>query len=200
MPQASHETLGNWVATADEYYGYRAGRLLHRAHRTAISQNQVRRTRKQLRGGGAFPILIAHSPVEIDRKIAVDRPAKLLKLLPEHHGAALTSRIVLGVQHQRADAPHSIGLLRPRRERPRGHRTADVRDELSPPHELPSNEAQKLSHLWTISAPVHRSEIFPLMSVQGQRPPRPRAPEDLQSVSAVPQLPAMPRIDSHNAG
>src|SRR5262245_15651419 len=34
----------------------------------------------------------------------------------------------------------------------------------------------------------------------GQRPPRPRAPEDLQSVSAVPQLTAMPRIDTHNAG
>src|SRR5262245_44516520 len=34
---------------------------------------------------------------------------------------------------------------------------------------------------------------------QGQRP-RPRAPEDLQSVSAVPQLTAMPRIDTHNAG
>jgi hypothetical protein len=55
--------------------------------------------------------------VEIDRKIAADRPAKLLKLLPEHNGASLTVPIVLGVQHQRADAPYSLGLLRPRAER-----------------------------------------------------------------------------------
>jgi hypothetical protein len=33
MRQALHEALGNWVATPDEYDGYRAGRLLHRAHR-----------------------------------------------------------------------------------------------------------------------------------------------------------------------
>src|SRR5262245_24865160 len=57
-------------------------------------------------------------------------------------------------------------LLRARCERPSG-RAADDRDELSPQHELPSAE-DNLAHHWTISAPVHRSEIFPLMSVQGQ--------------------------------
>ena len=34
--RASHETLGKWVATADEYDGYRAGLLLHRVHRRTV--------------------------------------------------------------------------------------------------------------------------------------------------------------------
>ena len=61
----------------------------------------------------------------------------------------------------------TLALLRARRERPRGRRAADERDELSPPHELPSDEAHNLAHHWNISAPVHRSEIFPLMSSSG---------------------------------
>jgi hypothetical protein len=33
-----------------------------------------------------------------------------------------------------ADAPHAFDLLRPRRERPRGRRAAEQRDELAPLH------------------------------------------------------------------
>jgi len=33
---------------------------------------------------------------------------------------------------------------------------------------LPSHEAHNLAHHWMIIAPVHRSEIFLFMSVQGQ--------------------------------
>ena len=36
-----------------------------------------------------------------------------------------------GMEH--ADPPHSIGLLRARRERPRSCRAAEERDELAPP-------------------------------------------------------------------
>jgi hypothetical protein len=54
--------------------------------------------------------------------------------------------MVRGGAHEHADAPHPLGLLRPRRERPRGRRTADERYELSPPHELPSDEARNLAH------------------------------------------------------
>jgi hypothetical protein len=52
------------------------------------------------------------------------------------------------------------------RERPRCCRTTDQGDELSPSHELPS-----LAHHWTMRVPVHRGEIFPLMSVHGQTLP-----------------------------
>jgi hypothetical protein len=54
-------------------------------------------------------------------------------------------------------------LLRACREGPSSC-AAEERDELAPPHELPSNEAHNLAHHWTISAPVHRSKIFPLIS------------------------------------
>src|SRR5262245_43116160 len=41
-------------------------------------------------------------------------------------------------------------LIAVRRERPRSRRTANERDELSPSHELPSDEAHNLAHHWTI--------------------------------------------------
>jgi len=36
-------------------------------------------------------------------------------------------------QHEYADPPHALGLLRPRVERPTGGNTANERDELPPP-------------------------------------------------------------------
>ena len=47
--------------------------------------------------------------------------------------AGLTFRIVRGCEVQHADAPHTLALLRARRERPR-RRAAEKRDELAPPH------------------------------------------------------------------
>ena len=41
-------------------------------------------------------------------------------------------RVVFGVNHQHADAPHPVALLLARRERPR-RRRADQRDELAAP-------------------------------------------------------------------
>src|SRR5262249_31003884 len=38
-----------------------------------------------------------------------------------------------------ADAPHSLGLLRARCERPRGHRAAEQRYELAPLHSITSS-------------------------------------------------------------
>ena len=39
--------------------------------------------------------------------------------------------------HEHADAPHPLGLLRARRDRPRCRRTAEKRDELAPSHCCP---------------------------------------------------------------
>ena len=41
-------------------------------------------------------------------------------------------RIVLGVAHQHADAPHTLCLLRSRGKWQRHRRTAEKRDELAP--------------------------------------------------------------------
>src|SRR5262249_28524559 len=70
----------------------------------------------------------------IDLDIAANGPAQLLEPLPEGSGAELSFGIVLGVEHQHADPPHVLGLLRARHERPRYRCAADKRDELAAPH------------------------------------------------------------------
>jgi hypothetical protein len=59
-------------------------------------------------------------------------------------------------------------LLRLRGKRPRRRCAAEQGDELAPSHELPSEEARDLSTSLDDEGAVHRSEIFPLMSVRGQ--------------------------------
>src|SRR5262249_24521227 len=44
-----------------------------------------------------------------------------------------------GIADQQADAPYPLQLLRTRRERPRGHRAAEQRDERAPFHSITSS-------------------------------------------------------------
>jgi hypothetical protein len=46
----------------------------------------------------------------------------------------LAYRIVFGERDEQADAPHALGVLCARRERPSGRRAADERDEVASPH------------------------------------------------------------------
>src|SRR5439155_24781668 len=71
----------------------------------------------------------------VDADIAALRPSKPFEPLPERREARLAFRIVLGEGQQHADAPHPIGLLRPRRPRPRRRRAAEEGDELASLHE-----------------------------------------------------------------
>ena len=59
--------------------------------------------------------------------------------LQERREAGLTFRIVRGCGQEHADAPHPLALLRARRERPRGRRAAEQRDELAPLHSITSS-------------------------------------------------------------
>src|SRR5437763_3823322 len=43
----------------------------------------------------------------------------------------MLNRIAPRTAHQHADPPYPVALLRPRRKRPRRHRTAEKRDELA---------------------------------------------------------------------
>jgi hypothetical protein len=61
-------------------------------------------------------------------------------------------RIVRREWHEHADAAHPFGLLRASHERPRGGNAGKEAEELAPLHELPSEEAYKLAHRWTIRA------------------------------------------------
>jgi hypothetical protein len=46
--------------------------------------------------------------------------------------AELSFPVTLGLVDEYADPPHALGLLRPRRERPRRRRAPEQRDELAP--------------------------------------------------------------------
>jgi len=59
-----------------------------------------------------------------------------LEPLPESDKLA-RFRIVLSIDHQHADAPHLVGLLRVRRERPCRRRATEERDEVAASHLAP---------------------------------------------------------------
>jgi hypothetical protein len=48
-------------------------------------------------------------------------------------------QIIFRIKHQYPNAPHALGLLRERGERPRGRRIAEKGDELAPLHVPPEN-------------------------------------------------------------
>src|SRR5262245_65574297 len=88
---------------------------------------------------GAGAVGIAQGPADVDPHVAAVGPAQLLQPLQERCVAGLPFRIVLDQVREHADAPHPVGLLRPRRERPRGRRAADERDEIAPLHSITSS-------------------------------------------------------------
>jgi hypothetical protein len=63
----------------------------------------------------------------------------------ESREARLTFRIIGGEIHEHADAPYPLGLLRPRRKRPRGCRAAEQRDELASSHHSITSSASESS-------------------------------------------------------
>src|SRR5262249_50060976 len=73
----------------------------------------------------------------IDADIAVLSPTEPLQLLPERGQPCLIFLIIFGSAKQHADAPHALGLLRERGERPSGRTNAEKSDELAPSHSLP---------------------------------------------------------------
>src|SRR5262245_51650501 len=63
--------------------------------------------------------------------LAADGPAQLHQRLMERSDAGLKFHIIRSCGQNYSDPPHSLGLLRPRRERPCS-RTAEQRDEIAP--------------------------------------------------------------------
>jgi hypothetical protein len=89
-----------------------------------LERNQLSRDRSRT-------IEFAVPPAIRDPKIAA-RPSEPLESLPERGDLRLCLWVVLGVPHQHAQATHTFGLLRARRERPRC-RAAEKRNEIAPP-------------------------------------------------------------------
>src|SRR5262249_23462600 len=77
-------------------------------------------------------------PASIDAHVAADCPAQERQPLMKRREERLESRIVRGGRQEHADAPHALGLLRMRRERPCA-RAAEKGDELASLHSITSS-------------------------------------------------------------
>ena len=84
------------------------------------------------RGKSAIALDVARAPADIDPGVATLSPPQLLQPLQKRRETGLPRRIVRRDAHQYADTPHAFRLLCPRRERPRGRRAPEKRDELAP--------------------------------------------------------------------
>src|SRR5262249_46080705 len=80
---------------------------------------------------------VARTPAIDELDIAALYPAQRVKGLLENHDPRLSFRVIRD-SHQYTNAPHAIGRLRARRQRPR-RRAAEQRDELAPLHSITSS-------------------------------------------------------------
>ena len=104
---------------------------MQRPHaRCAGGQDDVGRERKQFRDVGAEEAGIAGAPVRVDLHVATLAPAQLREPLQECR-VPRPSFAIVSRAHEHADAPHAVGLLRARPQRPRGCRAAEKGDELA---------------------------------------------------------------------
>src|SRR5262245_28547708 len=87
---------------------------------------------------GAKLIGIGGGP-NVDPYVAALGPSQFLQSLTEGCDASLTFRIVRRYVHKYSDPPHALALLRARRERPRGHSTAEHGYESAPVHSITSS-------------------------------------------------------------
>src|SRR5262249_13183349 len=117
-----------------KHYRYAAGQLQQRAHgQAAMRQDDLWRESGQFSRVSTNFGGIVGRPARVDPHVAADGPAQDRKPLLESPDPGLKYRIVRRCGQQHADPPHSLLLLRARRERP-CHRAAEERDELAPPN------------------------------------------------------------------
>src|SRR5262249_43463682 len=130
-----------------------AGRGLQRVQPpTATHKKDVGCKCYQLGGGVSNAFGIAASPTRLDSQIAALHPAEPPQFSLKRRKAPVHFRIVSHGDLQHADPPHALGLLRPRRQRPRCRRAAEQRDELAAVHSITSSA--RASSVGGISNPM----------------------------------------------
>src|SRR5262249_16782518 len=105
----------------------------------ADGQNCVRRQLCEIGCSGADQVHVVGGPALVELNVDAFRPAPFPQLFPEGAHTRLHFHICRSIGHQKPDAPDALVLLRPRRERPRGHRAAEQRDELAAFHSITSS-------------------------------------------------------------
>src|SRR5215468_5331178 len=137
--QARDEAAADRIAGIHEHDREGTGFSVQRHQaRGAADQNDVRGERDQFRRIFANPFGITGAPAILQPYIAAVGPTQFLQSLQKCSDPSKRFRIVRGRGHQHTDAPNALGLLRPRRERPR-RRAAEQRDELPSLHSITSS-------------------------------------------------------------
>src|SRR5262249_25410487 len=113
--------------------------------------------RNQFRRVSANVVGIVRAPTIVDPHVAADGPAQFPEPLQERRIAGLCFRLVRGDGGKHADPPHPLRLLRARRQRPRGRRATEQRDELAPLHRPvpPVLPTERIAHLGTAECCIH---------------------------------------------
>jgi hypothetical protein len=102
------------------------------------------------------PVNVAGGPTNGHAQVTAISPTQLRKSLREPGEVGLCLRIVFIKRHQHTDAPHALGLLRTRRERP-CRRAAEQRDELA--------AVQRRYHSMTSSARTSNVDGTSMLSI-----------------------------------
>src|SRR5262245_57856085 len=125
--QARDETGADRVDSHREHDRHGAGRLQQRGNgcSAGAGNNDVGRERGQFGRVSAKAVGVGRGPARLDLQVAAGSPAQLLQALQERRDADLCVGIVRGQGHEHADALHSLGLLRARRDRPGRCRAAE---------------------------------------------------------------------------
>jgi hypothetical protein len=89
-----------------------------------------------------YPIDIPAGPAIFELNISAFNPIERPKSLQQRSNVVCSKWIVRLNSHQNANPLHLVGLLRPRRKRPRCRSAADKPDELAPPHVGPKLRRQ----------------------------------------------------------
>ena len=82
---------------------------------------------------------VAGRPPQVETKISAFDPAGSLESLSKCGYPDAPFRVAFRDAHEGADQPHTIRLLRARRNRPSRRRASEQRDELAPPHSITSS-------------------------------------------------------------
>src|SRR5215469_12811314 len=136
--QAVDEAGSNWIGNKHEYDRQRARGLEQRLRPTgAIGEDHVGRERNQLGRDLATNVGAAGGPAVHHPHVAAIDPAQFLGPVQKSGETRKRFRIVRSDRHQHPDAAHPA-LLRPRRERPRGH-AAEQRYERAALHSITSS-------------------------------------------------------------
>src|SRR5262245_6211543 len=148
--QAGDKAAADRIGDLREHDRYAACGLQQRSHRTgAIGDDEVGHERDHFRHVLAHAFGTLGSQPIVDANVAADGPAQLLQALQQCREAGLPFRIVRGERREHPDAPHSLAVLRLRRDRPRC-RAAEQRDELAPPHHSITSSARASSVSGTV--------------------------------------------------